>query len=88
MINCHLKLNVSELVKKFKIKIGLFYSSRACLSFDNKKEVVQTILSVLDYGDIIYMHVAESTLKLLDAVFHCALRLITSNHFRTHNCVL
>ncbi|CAB1349445.1 unnamed protein product, partial [Coregonus sp. 'balchen'] len=39
-------------------------------------------------GDIIYMHTAASTLKPIDAVFHCALRFITDDNFRTHHCVL
>lgn len=33
-------------------------------------------MSVLDYGDIIYMHTAASTLKPLDAVFYCTLGFI------------
>ena len=45
-------------------------------------------MSILDYGDIIYIHAAASTLKLLDAIVHCALRLITGDSYRTHHCVL
>ena len=45
-------------------------------------------MSVLDSGDIIYMHAAASTLKPLEAAFHCALGFITADRFRTHHCVL
>ena len=53
-------------------------------------EIVQsTILSVLDYGgDIVYMYAAPSTLKLLDSVYHSAIRFVTGDAFRTHHCNL
>ena len=34
------------------------------------------------------MHSAPSSLKLLDAVHHAALRFITDDSFRTHHCNL
>ena len=60
----------------------------------NRMEIVQsTILSVLDYGDIVYMYAAPSTLKLLDSVYHSAnsckaIRFVTGDAFRTHHCNL
>ena len=50
--------------------------------------VQSTILSVLDYGDIVYMYAAPSTLKLLDSVYHSAIRFVTGDAFRTHHCNL
>lgn len=47
-----------------------------------------TILSRIDYGDVIYMHSASSSLKLLDTVYHAALRFITGHGVRTHHCSL
>lgn len=73
-----LKKHVTELGKKLKFKIGFLYRNRACLSSINRKQIVQaTFMSVLDYGDIIYMHASANTLKPLDAIYHCALRFIT-----------
>ena len=43
-------------------------------------------MSVIDYGDIIYMHATASTLKSLDATYPCALRFITGASYRTHHC--
>ncbi len=34
------------------------------------------------------MHFPSSTLKLLDAVYHSALRFTTGDGFRTHRCIL
>lgn len=42
-------------------------------------------LSLWDYGDVIYIHAALSTLKPLDAVYHFALRFITSAYTRSEN---
>lgn len=50
--------------------------------------VQSTLLSVLDFGDIIHMHVSPSTLKPLDSVYHGALRLITGDAFLIHRCTL
>ena len=73
----------------FKFEVDLFYRNKACLTFVNRKEIVQaTFMSILDSGDIIYMHAAASTLKPLDVVFYCALGFITGYGSRTHHCVL
>ena len=45
-------------------------------------------MSVLDYGDIIYRHTSASVLKLLDPVYHSALRFITDAPYHTHHCAL
>ncbi len=54
-----------------------------------RKQIVQsTFSSVIDYGDVIYMHSSASILKPRDAVYHSALRFITRYCFRTHHCIL
>lgn len=47
-----------------------------------------TILPMLDYGDILYGHASNSTLRPLDAIYHNVLRFITGDGFRTHHCTL
>ena len=47
-----------------------------------------TFLSILDYGDILYMHANSSSLKNLDSVYHAALRFITDSAFRTPRIIL
>src|SRR4029434_3020644 len=57
------KSHVLDLAKKVKITLGALYRIRSCFTFENRMEIVQsTILSVLDYGDIVYMYAAPSTL--------------------------
>jgi len=43
-------------------------------------------MSILDFGDIFYMHANQSSLKMLDSVYHAALRFLTNSHFHTHHC--
>lgn len=45
-------------------------------------------MSVLDYGDILYMHASAATLHPLDTVYHSALRFITGDNYNTHHCDL
>ncbi len=34
---------------------------------------------------IFYMHANQSSLKMLDSVYHAALRFVTNSSFRTHH---
>ncbi len=43
---------------------------------------------MLDYGDILYMHANQSSLKILDSVYHASLRFVTKSSFHTHHCSL
>jgi hypothetical protein len=85
-------MHIDELCKQPKIKLGFLYRNSTCLSSTNRRQIVQaTFMSVIDYGDIIYMLATASTLKSLDATYHCALYLlqfITGASYRTHHCVL
>jgi hypothetical protein len=35
-------------------------------------------MSVLDYGDVLYMHGSASVVKKLDALHHAAVRFVTN----------
>ncbi|CAB1339696.1 unnamed protein product, partial [Coregonus sp. 'balchen'] len=55
------------------------------------KDLVQGIKqkkSVLEYGDIVYMQDSASTLKILDTVYHGALRFLTNARPLTQHCDL
>ena len=78
------KIHISELTKKLKSELSLFYLNRACFTFKCRKQLVQaTFLPVLDYADIINMHAALTTLKPLDAVYHSALRFRLNKNINT-----
>ncbi len=45
-------------------------------------------MSILDYGDVLYMHASSQNLHALDTVYHGALRFITGFKVLTHHCDL
>ncbi len=45
-------------------------------------------MSILDYGDVLYMHASSQSLHALDSVYHGALRFITGFKVLTHHCDL
>ena len=47
-----------------------------------------TILSILDFGDVIYKIASNTLLSKLDSVCHIAIRLITKAPYTTHHCDL
>lgn len=83
------KPHIQQLVKKLKLKLGFYFRNKSCFSFEAKRRLVAaTFLSVLDYGDVIYMNASITSLKLLDTVYHGALRFITNFRALTHHCSL
>ena len=87
--NLSFKHHIECLTKKLRIKLGFLYRNKCCFSFGARKKIVQAVLlSVIDYGDILYMHANSSSLKMLDSVYHAALRFVSNSGFRTHHCKL
>lgn len=83
------EVHINNLLKKLRPKVGFYFRLKKCFSFLARKRLVQsTFLSVLDYGDTIYMHAPLCLLKKLDAVYHSALRFVTGAPSRTHHCDL
>ena len=51
------KPHIDNLAKKLKLKLCFFFQSKFCFSFEVKKWLVTaTFLSILDYGDLVYMN--------------------------------
>ena len=77
--SCRLKLNL-DLV-----------SSRKRSSFTPAAKLTlihMTILTILDYGDIIYRSAGKGALERLDVLYHSAIRFATNAPYRTHHCTL
>jgi hypothetical protein len=84
-----LGVHIVSLLKKLRPKLGFFFHMKKCFPHLARKRLVQsTFLSVLDYGDLIYMHSSSSLLNKLDVIYHSALRFITGAPARTHHCIL
>lgn len=83
------KPHIVELLKKLRIKLGFFFRNKSCFSYEAKKRLVSaTFLSVLGYGDVVYMNASSQCLHSLDTVYHGALRFITDLKTLTHHCNL
>ena len=81
--------HIESLLKRLKLKLGFFFRNKSCFSFHIRKQLVSaTFMSVLDYGDLVYMNASASSLRMLDAVYHGALRFITDSANSTHHCCL
>ena len=66
-----------------------FWKNKSCFSFEAKKRLVAaTFLSVLDYGDVLYMNASSKCLQSLDTVYHGALRFVTNFKTLRHHCSL
>ncbi len=82
-------VHIANLIRKLKLKLGFYFRNKSNFTFSAKKKLVETtFLTVLDYGDILYMHAASSILTSLDSVYHASLRFITNAKSRTHHCIL
>ena len=83
------KYHIYNLVCKLCQKVGLLYRNKSWFHISCRKIIVEaTILTVLDYGDVIYRHAASWTLKPLDSIYHSALTFITDASYNTHHCLL
>jgi hypothetical protein len=77
---CRLKLNL-DLVSS--IEITPLNTPAAKLTL-----IQMTILTVLDYGEIIYRSTGKGALERLDVLHHSAIRFATNAPYRTHHCTL
>ena len=83
------KPHVLYLVKKLRLKLGFYIRNKLCFSFNVKKQLVATtFLSVLDCGDLLYMHTSAQCLHKVDTAYHASLRFITNCKALTHHCEL
>ena len=56
------KLQVNNLLKKLRVRLGFFFRNKSCFSFEARKRLVTvTFLPVLDYGDLVYMNAPACT---------------------------
>ena len=83
------KFHIENLARSLRAKLCMLYRNKACFPRFCRKRITEAVLlSVLDYGDVIYKNAAATTLKPLDAIYHSALRFITGDPYDTHHCTL
>ncbi len=78
-------IHIENLLKKLRPKLGFLFRIKKCFPFEAKKRIIQScFLSVLNYGDVVYMHANLSLLKKLDSIYHAAIRFVTNTSSRSH----
>ncbi len=83
------QVHIENLLKKLRPKLVFLYRLKKCFPFEARKRIIQScFLTLLDYGDVIYMHASSSILKKLDYVYNAALQFVTCASSRTHHCTL
>jgi hypothetical protein len=90
-LDCALSLSqhISKLQAKVKSRLGFLYHNRSSFTPAAKLTLIQmTILTMLDYGDIIYRSAGKGALERLDVLYHSAIRFATNAPYRTHHCTL
>lgn len=76
-------------MKRLKLKLSFYFRIKSCLSLNSKKRLgAATFMSVLDYGDVVYMHASSQSLHALDTVYHGTLRFVTGFEALTYHCTL
>ena len=70
-------------------RLGFLYRNRSSFTTAAKLTLIQmTILTMLDYGDIIYRSAGKGGLERLDVLYHLTIRFATNAPYRTHHCTL
>ena len=64
VIDDSLTFKPQQLVKKLKVTLGFYLRNKSCFSFEAKRRFdAATFMSVLDYGDVPYMHESSQHVK-------------------------
>ena len=58
------------------------------LLFLNKRLISASLITLFDYGDVLYMNACSTSLHMLDATYHRVLRFITGCKSLTHHCTM
>ncbi len=74
------KCHIQQLAKRLKLKLGFYFRIKSCLSFESRKRLVAaTFMTILDYGDVLYMHASSQSLRSFDTVYHGSLMVLKSS---------
>ncbi len=69
----------ANLIRKLQIKLGFYFINKSNLTFNAKKKLIEsTFLTVLDYGDILYMHASSILTSRESGIYHASLHFISS----------
>ena len=88
-LDCKLSFQThfKHIQSKIKSRFGFLICNKTSFTRASKHTLVKlTILSILDFGDVIYKIASNTLLSKLDAVYHSAIRFVTKSLHTTHHC--
>ena len=90
-LDCKLSFqtHIKHLQSEVKSRVGFLFRNKASFTHAAKHTLAKlTILPIVDFGDVIYKISSNTLLKILDAVYHSAIRFVTKAPYTTHHCNL
>lgn len=83
------KCHIDNITRKINFSAGVLYRNRKCFTFSiRKKLVLQLILPIMDYGDIVYMTAPNTNLLPLNTLYNRLCRFILGCPYTTHHCTM
>ncbi len=81
--------HIDTIVRKVNCRINMLYRSRKCFTNGvRRKLVVQLILPIFDYCDVVYMSASKNVLAPLTKVYNRICRFILDCPYHTHHCLM
>lgn len=91
LLDSHLtfKSHIETITKKTYGLLKLVSRSKDCFSLQVRKKIVmQLLLPIIDYADIVYQNTTETNLHPLNVLYNSLCRFILKCPFQTHHCVM
>lgn len=83
------KTHIQKIANKINYSLETLYQSVTCFNFlIRKRIVIQLLLPILDYANIIYLNTTASCLSSLSVVYNSLCRFILHCPYRTHHCAM
>ncbi len=82
-------MHIDTIVHKVNCRINMLYRSRKCFTNGvRRKLVVQLILPIFDYCDVVYMSASKNVLAPLTKVYNRICRFILNCPYHIHHCLM
>ena len=83
------KCHIDNLVRKINFSTGVLYRNKNCFTFTARRKIVlQAILPIMDYADIIYQTANKTNLLPLNTIYNRLCRFVLNCPYMTHHCIL
>ena len=81
------KCHIDNIVRKVNFSAGVLFRNRKCFTFTvRKKLVLQLILPIIDYADVVYQTAPKINLLPLNTIYNRLCRFILGCPYLTHHC--